>query len=764
GSLHPRGYIGAEAMLYAIETINNSSEILPYVTLGVDIKDSCGSVDYAIMECLNFDFIRTVFASEAASSERCSCCGRKSRHTVAIVGAAFSGVTMAIASLAGLFYIPVVSFASTSRLLGDRARFRYFYRTVPSDTLQAKAMVDIIHTFQWSFVITVASDNEYGRSGISALKEMAQRDQRRHVCVVVDELFSRRGSKKHIKKIFDKIKKYPNAKVIIVYAEFPDAKYFLEEAKAAGLRDYVFIASDSWAGSVDVVRGLDNVISSVICLRPPIVPIPKFKSQLQKKLSSNVSEHHWTEQYKKYIAHVCNGSAAGTCHTGIHNDGYIPYIIDAVSAIAHALHSLLGCTKNGCPKTFNQELLRHLPSFIQNISIEGYSNKQVTFDEFGGAKGSYDLYSLKIHNGDYDYEKFGRWSPSGLSINKRLIRWNNMHNSQPDSKCSKNCRRGEIKVPFRRFPECCWRCEKCTGRTYTNTTNTRNCVECPIGTWPNVNNSGCFPIDAEYLRWEDRWAIVILTFSGIGVLAVVVTVIVFIKFHATAVVRAASQQLCFVLLTGICLFFLTPVVFVMKPSKISCMMLPFMIGLCFSMVVGTILIKTNRISRIFNEKLLQTGRIACLGNEWQLLLMGGIVAVEIIVCLCWVRGSSTTPFPEARYSVTSQEATLTCNLSASKIGFSVWLIYNAGLVIICTYQAFLVRKVPQNYNESRFIAFTMITICITVLVYVPSYLGTSAWYRTVISCFMFVFLGSVTWISIFIPKLHIILFRPHKNI
>ncbi|EDO26784.1 predicted protein, partial [Nematostella vectensis] len=117
GSLHPRGYIGAEAMLYAIETINNSSEILPYVTLGVDIKDSCGSVDYAIMECLNFDFIRTVFASEAASSERCSCCGRKSRHTVAIVGAAFSGVTMAIASLAGLFYIPVVSFASTSRLL-----------------------------------------------------------------------------------------------------------------------------------------------------------------------------------------------------------------------------------------------------------------------------------------------------------------------------------------------------------------------------------------------------------------------------------------------------------------------------------------------------------------------------------------------------------------------------------------------------------------------------------------------------------------------
>lgn len=83
---------------------------------------------------------------------------------------------------------------------------------------------------------------------------------------------------------------------------------------------------------------------------------------------------------------------------------------------------------------------------------------------------------------------------------------------------------------------------------------------------------------------------------------------------------------------------------------------------------------------------------------------------------------------------------------------------------MCTYQAFLVRKVPQNYNESRLIAFNMTTICVTVLVYIPSYMGTSAWYRTVISSFMFIFLGTLTWASIFAPKIYIILFRPHKNI
>lgn len=53
-------------MLYAVELINNDSTLLPNVTLGVDIKDTCGSVDYAIMESLSFDFIRSAYvASES---------------------------------------------------------------------------------------------------------------------------------------------------------------------------------------------------------------------------------------------------------------------------------------------------------------------------------------------------------------------------------------------------------------------------------------------------------------------------------------------------------------------------------------------------------------------------------------------------------------------------------------------------------------------------------------------------------------------------
>lgn len=185
---------------------------------------------------------------------------------------------------------------------------------------------------------------------------------------------------------------------------------------------------------------------------------------------------------------------------------------------------------------------------------------------------------------------------------------------------------------------------------------------------------------------------------------------------------------------------------------------------CFNSA-GTILVRTNRISRIFNEKLLLTGTVSYLGNYWQLFILGCLLTIELVLSIFWVFGlSSTHVSPEVIYSKSSKDASLVCNLTGSNIGFSLWLIYNAGLVVVCTYQAFLVRKVPQNYNESRLIAFNMTTICITVLVYIPSYMGTTAWYRTVISSFMFLFLGTLTWATIFAPKIYIIVFRPHKNV
>ena len=47
-----------EAMLMAVQQINDNDNLLPGIKIGVDIMDTCGSVDYAVRQSLNFSFVK----------------------------------------------------------------------------------------------------------------------------------------------------------------------------------------------------------------------------------------------------------------------------------------------------------------------------------------------------------------------------------------------------------------------------------------------------------------------------------------------------------------------------------------------------------------------------------------------------------------------------------------------------------------------------------------------------------------------------------
>lgn len=85
-----------------------------------------------------------------------------------------------VANLLRLFQIPQISYASTSAKLSDKSRYDYFARTVPPDFFQAKAMAEILRFFNWTYVSTVASEGDYGETGIEAFELEAPRPQ--HLC------------------------------------------------------------------------------------------------------------------------------------------------------------------------------------------------------------------------------------------------------------------------------------------------------------------------------------------------------------------------------------------------------------------------------------------------------------------------------------------------------------------------------------------------------------------------------------------------------
>lgn len=84
--------------------------------------------------------------------------------------------------------------------------------------------------------------------------------------------------------------------------------------------------------------------------------------------------------------------------------------------------------------------------------------------------------------------------------------------------------------------------------------------------------------------------------------------------------------------------------------------------------------------------------------------------------------------PGTRYYYPNRkEVILKCNIQDMSFLFSQ--LYNMILITICTVYAVKTRKIPENFNESKFIGFTMYTTCIIWLAFIPIYFGTGNSYE-----------------------------------
>lgn len=145
--------------------------------------------------------------------------------------------------------------------------------------------------------------------------------------------------------------------------------------------------------------------------------------------------------------------------------------------------------------------------------------------------------------------------------------------------------------------------------------------------------------------------------------------------------------------------------------------------------------------------------------------IAGFVSVEIIICIIIIITTSHGEMKEVLYTELSNEAFLQCKFYAtySDYNMAIWWTYNTGIVLVCTYQAYLTRKVPGSYNEARFIAFTMMTISTDVVVFFLSYYGTRGYYKDVLVSMFLIIAVTVTLCCVFVPKVYVILLKPEKN-
>lgn len=257
-----RGIQRLEAMLFAIEQINNNKNLLPGITLGALIFDTCSDDNYALEQSLRF--VRSRLASGT-----CTCVNASAAESVyndnvfGVVGATLSSVSVHVANLLRLFQLPQISYASTTPKLSE-ASFDYFARTVPSDSNQARAIVDILQHLNFTYVNTIYSHGDYGEGGFREFKRLLKvaalvdseagkvgRKKQQQICIADEQRLKRDASIQEIRGILqtmiDRVKSDVHVRVYVLFVTKEDARKLLQAVKLLNVAQRpVLIASDAW--------------------------------------------------------------------------------------------------------------------------------------------------------------------------------------------------------------------------------------------------------------------------------------------------------------------------------------------------------------------------------------------------------------------------------------------------------------------------------------------------------------------------------------
>ncbi|CAG2111031.1 unnamed protein product, partial [Medioppia subpectinata] len=671
-----------------------------------------------------------------------------------------------------------VSFFSTSSELSNKQRFEYFLRTVPSDKSQASAMVEIVKKLNWTYVSIIYEESIYGIRAFNDLEELLDQND---ICIAIKERLTKDsgiGLESAYDNIVKKLVSKQNARGVIVFGSDQEVALLMKAIKrnnATGL--FTWIGSDGWSARSLVFAGNELQVEGTLSVQPAANPVPGFDDYFLSLTPKTNWRNPWFIEYWEHYfkckwpdstvtPYNLNYATYVSMHNGYEPEGQLQFVSDAVLAFAYGLRDMHNkLCPNGyrgvCPAMKDSDG-SVLLNYLRDVSFQGLDNHEFHFATDGDGPARYRIIHYKqLSEGQFDWIKVGEYKDGNLELNLSEVQFHLSEAIIPTSVCSQPCERGQVKA-YLEGEKCCFHCLNCT--RYQVLISETQCIDCPDGYLPDTEKMNCEPIPEEYMRPDSVWGISALLFSWTGIFVTLFVMFVFIKYNDTPVVRASGRELCFVLLAGILMCYAMTFILVQKPSDYLCGAQKAGIGFCFSVVYSAILTKTNRISRIFKAGKQSARRPSFISPKSQLLICGGLSMIQIFIVVVWLAFS---PPKAIHFYPTREDNHLVCEASINA-GYFVAFLYPIFLIVVCTVYAVLTRKIPEAFNESKYIGFTMYTTCIIWLAFVPIYFTSSqsnhiALNLTTMSVSISLS-ATVTLLCLFTPKIYIIILHPEKNV
>ncbi|MBN3324638.1 CASR protein, partial [Atractosteus spatula] len=841
-----------QTMIFAIEEINNRTDLLPGLHLGYKIYGTCGSISLtlrAVMALMNGN-------EETLSDTSCS----RPAAVQVVIGASASSPTIAMSATLGPFRIPVISHFATCACLSNRRRYPTFFRTIPSDYYQSRALAQLVKHFGWTWVGTIRSDNDYGHNGMATFVEAAEKEG---ICIEYSEVVHQSHSRQKILKNIEVIKK-STSKVIVAFLEEGDINALIKELSFQNVTGLQWVGSEGWITASDVATAegykvlsgsigftvvkseIDGLREFLMSVHPPQTPGSSLLNEFWET-SFNCSFSNRDKEKKactglEDLQELKNGYADES-ELRISNNVY-----KAVYAVAHAVHNLLQCKKDQgpsanytCKKTSNAEpwqVLEHLNNvsfttkqgetvffdkngdstaryelvnwqldnksairfmtvghydaskpaghqfvmsqvnivwtggqsevleYLNHVNFKTKTGEQVSFDDNGDPPARYELVNWQVVNGStVQFMTVGYYDaslPAGSQfvMNQVNIVWAEGELEKPESVCSESCLPGTRKAAQRGRPVCCYDCIRCAEGEISNTTDSNNCIQCPLEFWSNDKRDECVLKSVEFLSFGEIMGILLTAFSLSGACLTAGVAFIFFRNSDTPIVKANNSELSFLLLFSLTLCFLCSLTFIGQPSDWSCMLRHTAFGITFVLCISCVLGKTVVVLMAFRATLPGNNIMKWFGPTQQRLSVLAFTLIQVLICVLWL--TISPPFPNRNMKYYADRIILECDLGSAGAFWAV-LGYIGFLSALCFVLAFLARKLPDNFNEAKFITFSMLIFCAVWITFIPSYISSPGKFTVAVEIFAILASSFGLLVCIFVPKCHIILLKPDLN-
>ncbi|XP_029141949.1 vomeronasal type-2 receptor 26-like [Protobothrops mucrosquamatus] len=787
----PKNYQHVLALAFSIQEINKDPWLLPNITLGFRIYEENQHASMAQ------DVSLSLLSSRGKVLPNYKCDTQDS--LLSVLGGLNSRISYQMATVFGKFKISQLGYRCSDPVLSNKSQFATFYQIDPQYHLQNAAIVQLLLYFQWNWIGIIVQKSESSDHFIRIFNAtLAQND----ICI------------QFVKQILPRFTMFPelhsdeirllltilnsDAQVVIISGD-SNALHrlivslsFYEEGNQA-TTEKVWILTTQWEFSAIGYHyewGKLKCLHGALSLTVHTNPVPGFKNYLwslnpYEPLGDIFLPEWWEVVFECQVLkaglaspdgrRVCTGEEKlDTLPASVFDEkmtGFSYSIYNAAYSVAHALHAVYTLESQRALKRDRKKPHLQLSvkpwqihTFLRNIHFNNTAADEVSFADNEMKYAGFDILNWVIFaNNTILRQKVG-WvdlevpSAADFSIDPDAIVWANQ--TKPFSRCVKHCLPGQTRKVAEGKPTCCYGCISCPEGTISNQTDAAHCDPCPEDQYPNKVKDHCIAKKIHFLSYQDTLGYVLssltLTLSMItlGVLAI------FLKHRDTPIVKANNRDLTYILLVSLLLCFLCSFLFIGRPRKLTCLFRQTTFAILFSLAISSVLAKTVMVVLAFMATKPGNKTRKFLGKPLTNSIVLACPLVQTVICAIWL--ITSPPFPNLDFHSLVEEIILECNEGSTSVFYTV-LTYLGFLAFVSFTVAFLSRKLPDSFNEAKFITFSMLVFCSVWITFLPTYLSTKGKSMVAVEIFSILTSGAGLLACIFFPKCYIILLRPHLN-